>query len=273
MLRPQDMAALSRDMAATVRRAVPGAPQPASAPATASAVATATAPARRGACCLPASVGLMWQTFSRFPAQCHVECLSDSSMWIAHHVERLRERARGACREFLWSMTNRISGSYSGDGRPSQAARLRCVRRGRPSSGPPVTRPACRRPNRRHPATPDSGPWWQVRARPRCRPRIPGMHCEGFGVQYSAVTALVAQRIEHLTTDQKVGGSSPSERATEIPGQSHHALSSGVTPSSTGRILAASASRLRCRGGRRNDPSRRLQVAVQLQSRGDAGMP
>ena len=27
-------------------------------------------------------------------------------------------------------------------------------------------------------------------------------------------TALVAQRIEHLTTDQKVGGSSPSERAT-----------------------------------------------------------
>src|ERR1700690_4130954 len=34
-----------------------------------------------------------------------------------------------------------------------------------------------------------------------------------FGVQYAAVTALVAQRIEHLTTDQKVGGSSPSERA------------------------------------------------------------
>ena len=33
-------------------------------------------------------------------------------------------------------------------------------------------------------------------------------------VQYAAVTALVAQRIEHLTTDQKVGGSSPSERAT-----------------------------------------------------------
>jgi hypothetical protein len=32
--------------------------------------------------------------------------------------------------------------------------------------------------------------------------------------------ALVAQRIEHLTTDQKVGGSSPSERATESPGQS-----------------------------------------------------
>jgi hypothetical protein len=33
-------------------------------------------------------------------------------------------------------------------------------------------------------------------------------------VQYAAETALVAQRIEHLTTDQKVGGSSPSERAT-----------------------------------------------------------
>src|SRR5579859_814878 len=29
--------------------------------------------------------------------------------------------------------------------------------------------------------------------------------------------ALVAQRIEHLTTDQKVGGSSPSERAFDNP--------------------------------------------------------
>ncbi len=29
--------------------------------------------------------------------------------------------------------------------------------------------------------------------------------------------ALVAQRIEHLTTDQKVGGSNPSERATPGP--------------------------------------------------------
>ena len=31
-----------------------------------------------------------------------------------------------------------------------------------------------------------------------------------------ARTALVAQRIEHLTTDQKVGGSSPSERAGQV---------------------------------------------------------
>ena len=30
--------------------------------------------------------------------------------------------------------------------------------------------------------------------------------------------ALVAQRIEHLTTDQKVGGSNPSERANRSPG-------------------------------------------------------
>ena len=30
--------------------------------------------------------------------------------------------------------------------------------------------------------------------------------------------AFVAQRIEHLTTDQKVGGSNPSERAKETPG-------------------------------------------------------
>jgi hypothetical protein len=29
-------------------------------------------------------------------------------------------------------------------------------------------------------------------------------------------SALVAQRIEHLTTDQKVGGSSPSERASQV---------------------------------------------------------
>jgi hypothetical protein len=33
--------------------------------------------------------------------------------------------------------------------------------------------------------------------------------------------ALVAQRIEHLTTDQKVGGSSPSERAQVSAGQGH----------------------------------------------------
>src|SRR5680860_951585 len=31
--------------------------------------------------------------------------------------------------------------------------------------------------------------------------------------------ALVAQRIEHLTTDQKAGGSNPSERANRSPGQ------------------------------------------------------
>ena len=35
--------------------------------------------------------------------------------------------------------------------------------------------------------------------------------------RYAAVSALVAQRIEHLTTDQKVGGSSPSERAGQRP--------------------------------------------------------
>ena len=33
--------------------------------------------------------------------------------------------------------------------------------------------------------------------------------------------ALVAQRIEHLTTDQKVGGSNPSERAHREPNRSH----------------------------------------------------
>src|SRR5215469_9033653 len=39
--------------------------------------------------------------------------------------------------------------------------------------------------------------------------------------------ALVAQRIEHLTTDQKVGGSSPSERAT-YPQVRSHLLSHGT---------------------------------------------
>jgi hypothetical protein len=35
--------------------------------------------------------------------------------------------------------------------------------------------------------------------------------------EYSGFPAFVAQRIEHLTTDQKVGGSSPSKR-TKILG-------------------------------------------------------
>jgi hypothetical protein len=38
-------------------------------------------------------------------------------------------------------------------------------------------------------------------------------------VRLGEARALVAQRIEHLTTDQKVGGSNPSERANESPGQ------------------------------------------------------
>jgi hypothetical protein len=43
---------------------------------------------------------------------------------------------------------------------------------------------------------------------------------ERVNMQVTALTtALVAQRIEHLTTDQKVGGSNPSQRAREIPGQ------------------------------------------------------
>src|SRR6266700_916670 len=42
------------------------------------------------------------------------------------------------------------------------------------------------------------------------------------------IRALVAQRIEHLTTDQKVGGSSPSERA-QVSG--HIRGSSGPQPS------------------------------------------
>ena len=37
-------------------------------------------------------------------------------------------------------------------------------------------------------------------------------------MQYAAVTALVAQRIEHLTTDQKVVGSTPTGCANKIKG-------------------------------------------------------
>ena len=36
--------------------------------------------------------------------------------------------------------------------------------------------------------------------------------------------ALVAQRIEHLTTDQKVGGSSPSKRASKANIVMHNAF-------------------------------------------------
>jgi hypothetical protein len=65
--------------------------------------------------------------------------------------------------------------------------------------------------------------------------------CEAAG-QDSPTLALVAQRIEHLTTDQKVGGSSPSERATVSAGRrpGHH--SPGSSSSSSGRILAVPAS-------------------------------
>ena len=52
--------------------------------------------------------------------------------------------------------------------------------------------------------------------------------------------ALVAQRIEHLTTDQKVGGSSPSERAALSAGQGAGSSEPGSSSSSSGRILAAS---------------------------------
>jgi hypothetical protein len=39
--------------------------------------------------------------------------------------------------------------------------------------------------------------------------------------EYSGVPAFVAQRIEHLTTDQKVGGSSPSKRTIGGPKSSY----------------------------------------------------
>jgi len=47
---------------------------------------------------------------------------------------------------------------------------------------------------------------------------------------YATLASRPARRLwtdqdgRNLATDQKVGGSSPSERATESPGQRHHAL-------------------------------------------------
>jgi hypothetical protein len=45
----------------------------------------------------------------------------------------------------------------------------------------------------------------------------------------------------NLATDQKVGGSSPSERATETPGHNDRHVVSDLSASSSGRILAASS--------------------------------
>ena len=46
-----------------------------------------------------------------------------------------------------------------------------------------------------------------------------------------------------LATDQKVGGSSPSERATETPGQNDPHVVTDLSMSSSGRFLAASSAR------------------------------
>jgi hypothetical protein len=55
----------------------------------------------------------------------------------------------------------------------------------------------------------------------------------------NSIPALVAQRIEHLTTDQKVGGSSPSERASsQAPRHAVRGFSTGP-----GATLGATAPR------------------------------
>src|SRR3979409_1336511 len=53
---------------------------------------------------------------------------------------------------------------------------------------------------------------------------VPGNRTGGRSVKCQVTSrflALVAQRIEHLTTDQKVGGSSPSERAASVQVRRH----------------------------------------------------
>src|SRR6266567_6171010 len=55
--------------------------------------------------------------------------------------------------------------------------------------------------------------------RPRPRTGVASTHSERSDCRILLLRALVAQRIEHLTTDQKVGGSNPFERATISPAQ------------------------------------------------------
>src|ERR1039457_6711596 len=74
----------------------------------------------------------------------------------------------------------------------------------------------------------------------------PGLAYRGREASWPAYTiearpALVAQRIEHLTTDQKVGGSSPSERATVPAGQRPDFAVPHSPPAHSGRNLAGSA--------------------------------
>jgi hypothetical protein len=67
--------------------------------------------------------------------------------------------------------------------------------------------------------------------------------------------ALVAQRIEHLTTDQKVGGSSPSECTTISAGQGHHlrcervalTLARSLVPHKLSRVLGDTVDLGQCR--------------------------
>ncbi len=76
-----------------------------------------------------------------------------------------------------------------------------------------------------------------------------------------------------LATDQKVGGSSPSERAHGTPGQHDRHVVSGLPTSSSGRILG----RITIRDCLVEPVGvavhlSRVQVPVQVEGRGDAGM-
>ena len=61
-------------------------------------------------------------------------------------------------------------------------------------------------------------------------------------VYTGSLPALVAQWIEHLTTDQKVGGSSPSERAEEVQ---MSAPATALTRCFAGRLLTVATKRVR----------------------------
>src|SRR6478735_3442212 len=91
---------------------------------------------------------------------------------------------------------------------------------------PPLVKQLTRSPE------PGHAGWTTVSRRVHRHARLTGRAVStisGYGVEvWQHVPALVAQRIEHLTTDQKVGGSNPSERAPQRPSASNRSACNGV---------------------------------------------
>ena len=87
----------------------------------------------------------------------------------------------------------------------------------------------------------------------------------------NSTLALVAQRIEHLTTDQKVGGSSPSERATSPQARASAELGSHVAQPVLQEALFGFAGRQGHRGVKFS--GRLARAAEPTQVVGQGGVP